>query len=244
MKARDARLYLVLAAIATVVLWQFHYGRMALYPFSLFATFAHEMGHGLTALLMGASLDELVMYPDGSGFARWRGHVGRLGRGAIAAGGLVGPSIVGSLVLVLGKNPRRARWLLRIGAALMGVIVIFFARGWFAPVFLAMCIGVFLLVAHFAPERGSPFFLQLLGVQLCLAIFKDLDYMFSEGGRVGGVLRASDSAAIADALFLPYWFWGGLTAAFSFVVLVLGLWISLRSKTEKSPASADRAVRA
>jgi hypothetical protein len=38
----------------------------------------------------------------------------------------------------------------------------------------------------------------------------------------------SDSAQIADALLGPYWFWGGATAAFSFAVLLTGVYLAFR----------------
>ena len=57
--------------------------------------------------------------------------------------------------------------------------------------------------------------------------------MFSDGGMVGGVQRMSDSAAIADAMFLPYWFWGALTAVFSFAVLALGIYLAFRRQPKE-----------
>ena len=42
---------------------------------------------------------------------------------------------------------------------------------------------------------------------------------------VAGVARPSDSAIIAQALWLPFWFWGALVAALSLALLVLGLWL-------------------
>lgn len=56
--------------------------------------------------------------------------------------------------------------------------------------------------------------------------------MFSEGGVVGGVAHRSDSAAIADALLLPYWFWGGAVLLVSASALALGLGFALRPSTD------------
>jgi hypothetical protein len=222
---------LIIAGLITVVAWQFHYGQLALYPFTLFATYAHEMGHGITAMILGGELDRLLMYPDGSGLAYWRGDMGRIARGMIAAGGLIGPSFAGALLLYVSRRRDLARWILGALGTFVLLTVVLFARGWFAPIFLAvMGIGL-MFVARFFPERGAPFMLQLLGVQLCLALFRDVGYMFSEGGVIDGVAQRSDSAAIADALFLPYWFWGGLTALTSFTLLAAGLYLALRPKT-------------
>jgi hypothetical protein len=182
---------------------------------------------------MGAHFDSLHMYPDGSGFARWQGDVGRLARGFIAAGGLVGPSVAGAAVLALSRRPKAAPIILYALGGLMLVSVVAVTRGWFAPLFVGGVAALLITVARKAGPTVAVMAVQLVGVQLCLAVFRDVDYMFSEGGLVGGVAARSDSAAIADALFLPYWFWGGLTALFSFLVLAVGLWWALREPKNK-----------
>jgi hypothetical protein len=223
-----ARAALVLAGALTVARWQVPWGPYALYPFTLLATYAHELGHGLTALAVGGRFESLELFPDGSGLARWSGDVGRLGRAAVAAGGLVGPSVAGALILALSREPRRAPLHLALLGSGMLATVLLFTRGDFAPAF-ALGGGLALLgVARLAPRGASLLLLRLLGVQLCLAVFRDLDYMFSDGGVVGGVARPSDSAAIAEALLLPHWFWGGAVALASFAVLALGLRAALR----------------
>ena len=50
---------------------------------------------------------------------------------------------------------------------------------------------------------------EFLGVQGVVSVYQDLGYLFSPGGYVGGHQVVSDTGRISDALFLPYWFWGG-----------------------------------
>lgn len=88
----SSRLQLFLAAGAIALLWQVPHGRQILYPLTLLATFVHEMGHGLTALLLGNTFTQMVIHSDGSGMASWSGSPGRINVALIAAGGLVGPS--------------------------------------------------------------------------------------------------------------------------------------------------------
>ncbi|MFO0723908.1 MAG: M50 family metallopeptidase [Myxococcota bacterium] len=217
------------AIVLLVVVWQLPYGRLALYPLSLLATYVHEMGHGLTALLVGAHFDRLVMFADGSGFAEWRGDVGRLARGAIAAGGLLGPSILGGAVVASSRVPKLSRALLFGSAGILALTAVLFAGSVFT---IAFVVGWAILLgsaARFLSPRLALFFTQLLGATLCLSIFQDLSYMFSDGAVVGGVARRSDSAAIADALFLPYWFWGAMVAAAALSALGLGLAAAFRA---------------
>lgn len=226
-----ARAFLILAAVVTVILWQLPpYGDVILYPFSLLATYAHEMGHGLTAALLGAEFESFVLYPDGSGLARWRGNVGRFGSALVAAGGLVGPSVAGAVLLMLSRRPSRSRIILYAVGGLMVLSAVWVARNPFALGFVSL-VGVGLVAAaRQLPGSGATFLVQLIGVQLCVSLYHHIGYMFSPGGVVGGRMHGSDTAAIAEALLLPYWFWGGVTAAFSAAVLALGLWVALRGE--------------
>ena len=212
------RSLLILSTAAIALIWQVPHGRQILYPLTLLATFAHEMGHGLTALLMGAQFEQLLLNADGSGEAVWRGNPGRLSTALIAAGGLVGPSMAGIALLLLSGAQRFARAMLATLAALMVIAVLLWLRNTFGVVFLLS-------------EAASPvarFVLHLMAATLCLSWFNDLDYMFSAHAMVGGEARPSDSAVIAQALWLPYWFWGGVIAAFSFTAVALGIWFVSR----------------
>jgi Peptidase M50B-like len=218
-----SRTLLILTVLAVVATWQLPYGKQILYPLTLFATFAHEMGHGLTALLLGQHFDQLRLYADGSGLALWYGAPGRLARALIAAGGLVGPSFAGIGLLLLAATPRRARAVLAGLAAVIVIIVALWARNPFAVVFLLLLAGFLGLAARMLPDYAAAFLVSFMAVTLCLSWFADLDYMFSAYAEVDGGRHPSDSAIIAQALWLPYWFWGGIVALFSFAVLSLGL---------------------
>lgn len=221
------RTLLILACACIVVLWQLPYGRQILYPLTLLATFAHEMGHGLTALLSGASFEQLLLHPDGSGMAVWSGNPGRLATALIAAGGLVGPTLAGVCILLLSRPVRWARWVMATSAVLMVLSAVLWSRNTFGVVFLLASAVTLALAAKMLPDAMAAFMLHVLATTLCLSWFKDLDYMFSAQAVVNGVSHPSDSAVIAQALWLPYWFWGAVVAAFSLVVVALGLrWVS------------------
>ena len=204
---------------------------MALYPFTLLATYAHEMGHGLTALLLGGHFHSLVLHPDGSGVARHAIGSG-VAHALVAAGGLVGPSVAGATLLVLGRKSGLARVVLFSVGVLMGLSVLLYVRGPFAQSFVGLTAAGLIVFSRFASPAIALLGLQFLSVQLCLAVFKDLNYMFSPGGYVGGQFMRSDSQAIAEVLIMPYWFWGAVTAAFSFLVLGFGLRTALKGQPQ------------
>jgi hypothetical protein len=216
---------LLLAAGAIVVAWQLPYGPQALYPLTLLATFAHEMGHGVAALLVGANFDRLSLHANGSGLAEWHGEVGRLARATVAAGGLLGPTVAGVALLLLAGSTRRSRLLLWVFAAGVTLCVAIWVRNPFGIAFLLATAAALAAAGRWMGDSGAAFLLHLLAAVLCLSWFRDLDYMFSSSALVAGVARPSDSAIIAEALWLPFWFWGALVAALSLALLALGLWI-------------------
>lgn len=209
------RSLLILSCACIALVWQLPYGRQALYPLTLLATYAHEMGHGLTALLTGAHFDHLLLNADGSGMAVWHGNPGRLALALIAAGGLLGPSLAGVGILLLSRSTRWARWVMAAIALLMVVSVVLWSRNAFGTAFLLISAATLAFAAKVLPDAMAAFVLHLIAIMLCLSWFTDLDYMFSAQAVVNGVSHPSDSAVMAQALWLPYWFWGGVVAAVS-----------------------------
>ena len=224
---RRRAVLLVGLGLLSVGLWQFPEGRMALYPFTILATWFHEMGHGLAALLTGSRFDRLVIFSDGSGYAAIMrpGDGFRLTDAIIAASGPVGPAIAGSVLILASRTPRRSgHALTMLGAALVLSATIWVRS--LAGLLVLPLLGVAILaIAAYARPAWQRLVVQVLGVQACISVWRQFDYLFSDGGYVGGQAARSDTAAIGDALVLPYWFWGGAIS----VGIVSLLWWSLRT---------------
>lgn len=224
---RRQRVSLLLGiALASVVLWQTALGSLLLYPFTILATWFHEMGHGLASILAGRGFERLLIFADGSGVAEsLRPADGyRLTDALVAASGPLGPAIAGALLIVASRSPtatRNALAVLGAGLVLSTLIWVRSLTGWLVLPALGMAIVLLAL-------RGSPplrsFIIQLLGVQAAISAWQQFDYLFSPGGTVGGELHRSDTGAIADVLLLPYWFWGAIISG---AILAL-LWWSFR----------------
>jgi hypothetical protein len=227
----NQRSLVLLCAAAIAVIWQLPYGRELLYPLSLLATYAHEMGHGLAALLMGQQFDQLLLHADGSGQAQWSGNPGRITLALIAAGGLLGPGVAGMGLLLLARSPRFARALLVLLAALFVLSMLLWVRNLFGAVFVLAWAAALGLAARSLPETAAAFLLHVIAVTLCLSWFSDLNYMFSAQAVVNGFVLPSDSARIAQALWLPYWFWGAVIALFSLARALLGLIVASRKSS-------------
>ena len=211
-------------ALASILLWQTMVGSLLLYPFTILATWFHEMGHGIAAMLAGRRFDRLLIFADGSGVAlSLRPGDGYRGTDAlVAASGPLGPAVAGALLIVSSRSAtatRNALAVLGIALILSTLIWVRSLTGWL--VLPALGVAMVLLAVR-GSRAWQGFAIQLIGVQACISVWQQFDYLFSPGGAVGGQLQRSDTGAIADVLLLPYWFWG---ATISIVILAL-LWLS------------------
>jgi hypothetical protein len=68
----------------------------------------------------------------------------------------------------------------------------------------------------------------VLGVQACISSFRQTGYLFTHHVVIAGRPLLSDSGQIAESLFLPYWFWGGLMALAALAILVASLRAAVR----------------
>lgn len=218
--------WMVVAAFLTIFIWQIPFGHLLLYPFSILSTWFHEMGHGLTALLLGGNFNALKMYPDGSGLAMHQTS-GNLKLALVAAGGLLGPPIAGSLFIVSGGAERSSRRVLYIlGATLLFSLI--WIRSWFGFVAVPLLGASLFAIARKGPDWLQPVVVQFLGVQACISSFQQLNYLFMPSAYVGGQVRHSDTGHIAQVLLLPYWVWGCLIALISFGLLMGSMWLVVK----------------
>ena len=219
----SARWMLLISVGLTVLLYVVPYGHVLAYPFVLLSTVAHEMGHGLTALVTGAAFERFTMWRDGSGVAVWSGSVGRLGLALIAAGGLVGPAVAAAIGFAAGRSRNGAhRFLLGVGGGLV-LALLLVVRGWFAWLFVGLVAATCLWVGIKGRGEVAQLVLVFLSVQLALSVFSRSDYLFTPVAVTAQGTLPSDVGQISAALVLPYWFWGGLCGALSVLALLYGL---------------------
>jgi Peptidase M50B-like len=216
---RSTSWVLVGVVAATLLLYRVPYGRYLAYPLVLLSTFAHEMGHGTAALLVGGEFTSLEMAADASGLAQLRIPGGRLARAFTSAGGLVGPACLAALFFVLARRPKSAHvGLLVFGiASLVALLVV--VRSVVGALFVGALGAACLFLGAHSSARVAQWVLAFMAVQLGLSVFSRGDYLFMKTAGNG----PSDVAQMAAALFLPYWFWGIVCGALSCLVLILGI---------------------
>lgn len=225
------------AIVGSIGLGMFSWGGYIVYPFRLFATWAHEMGHGVGALITGNSFIELELYRNLGGQALVGGADG-VSQVIVSSLGLIGPAIVGAVVMVAGSRVRTAPYVLSALAAAVALSAVIWIRntfGFFAMLAIAAGLAV---LARFGTPLVRVLVAQLLAVQMALSSWSSRDYLFIKGFERNGDFLDSDTQNIADEWFLPYWFWGGLLGIASLVVLVWAFWIAwLRPLSQDSPAT-------
>mgnify|MGYP006284652243 CR=1 FL=1 len=195
------------------------FGGFVLYPFSVLSTWVHEMGHGLTAEMVGGDFQHLELYANLGGVAFSSRPATLLAPALIAAGGLLGPAIAGGIVILLGSNTKTARWVMDVLGVLLLVSAALYVRNGFG---LVATIGLgagALAIGRYAGETVEIAVTQFVGIRFCLESLSDFDYMFTKQFGRGGQVMNSDTQAIAEQLGMTYWFWGGLIAALSIAIL-------------------------
>lgn len=197
-------------------------------PFRWLHIYVHEFGHGIAALLAGGEFDKFEMWTY-SGVATIRGVSGSVASAFVSAGGLCGPAVVGGIFLAAGRNPRLARLALGGFGAFMALSLVLWTRTPFGWGFGAVIAALSLLIAIGARPAHAQAVLVFLGVQLALSVYTGGGYLFTQYVTIqNGQHNPSDTQQMADALLLPYWFWGIACAAFSALVLLAGLWAYVR----------------
>ncbi len=221
--SKRARTMLLGSVVLTLAVYIIPFGRIVGYPFLLLSTLMHEMGHGITAVALGARFHTFQMWPDGSGVANISGVTGRVSQAVVAAGGLVGPAIASAVLFAVGRHVTPARISLSILGALLIVAEFLVVKGLFGYMFVAFLAGACLFIAQQRREWLAQLTVVFFAVQLACSVFSRSDYLFTPVAHTSQGLMPSDVAVMAQALVLPYWFWGGACALFSLAVLWLGL---------------------
>ena len=230
---------LFLAVIIILCLPTLPFGNYLVYPFMILTTWFHEMGHGLTALLMWQDFEQLQIFPDGSGVAlsRLDADISPFASAAIAAGGPLAPCVVGSLFILASAHQRLWRPVLWGMVAAIFASVIVYVRspvGYYVLPLVAVTIA---LVAWRAPPALARFALQFLGVLGALSMLRDFNYLFTERVVINGEPILSDTGQIEAALWLPHWFWAGAILIVSAMMVGASLKYALSDRRwQKRPA--------
>ncbi len=190
---------------------------LIIYPFVILSTWFHEMGHGVTALLLGGSFSHLEIFSNGAGIAHISipSNLGRIGQALIALNGPLFPPIFGYIFISNSKKTYRARLLLFLFSILIFVSNIIWVRSTFGFITL-LVLAIIIFIASLSKKDKLHFLIsQVIGIQAFLAVYLSIGYLFSKNGDVNQSSLISDTELVARSLYLPYWFWAIFIIAFS-----------------------------
>ena len=208
---------LFLAGVLVVFMPQLPLGNYLIYPFTILTTWFHEMGHGLTGMVLGHEFERLVIFTDGSGYAETRldSDAGNLSHGLIAAGGPLGPVMIGAALILASSRRKQWKPALLVLAGLIALSALIWVRSTVGLVVLPLVGAAIAWIAYRGKDWAQRFSLQFLGVLAAMSMLRDWDYLFSHSAVIGGQPMLSDTGAMEEALLLPYWLWAIVLLAIS-----------------------------
>jgi len=194
------------------------------YPFMLLGTWFHEMGHGLTALILGGNFHYLEIYSNGGGVA-YTSYPNNLSlplnisKALSAAGGLLGPCLFGSIAIILSKHIKTAKYVL-IGLIVLLTLSLFI---WIRSIIGIAVLSLITLILIGIFFQKNSYIIQwtvlFLGVQSTLSTYLQIDYLFTSTFIRNGQQSISDTQSIANNLFGTYWMWAVIIIIISFFML-------------------------
>ena len=221
---------LIAAGIYFVVAALVPFGSTLLYPLTLFTTWVHEMGHGMSALICGGSFSHLEIRWNAGGTA-WSYAAPGWPDAIVAAGGLLAPPLLGSIILATVHGPRRARGVLLFLVGALALSVALYVRsavGIVTMSALAVVFGYVSLVAFRENPERRVWFAQLLAVILSIdTLTRMVSYAFMGKTSEG---KVSDTAHIAENLGGHHLLWGLAITVLALGMLAFGVWWAWRPR--------------
>jgi hypothetical protein len=229
---------LVLALLASLLLWSLPFGGFVLYPFKLLSTWVHEMWHGVAMMLTGAGFSRLEIFRDTSGIAFPERRAGGLATAVIANAGYMGGALLGSFLLVLSQRWHRSRTVLIGLAVAFCLSLALWVSNDFGQGVVALGAVTMFLLARFAPEQVAIFLANFLGAQTCINAVLDIRVLFRPAMVVDGkIVQISDAHTMAAAAFGPPQLWAGLWLVLSFASFYLALRVTYLQRRPAVPGS-------
>ena len=195
-----------------------------LWPLKLLVVMMHETGHALAALIVGGSVDEVVISTNESGHCLSMVPEGFFGQLIVYSGGYVGSAVAGGGLMLATFRFRLRRPVLVAASIWLVVMAIIYAGSPFTFVFCALTAVVLSVCAKYLPDNG----VELLN--LFIAAFSGLYVVFDLRSDLWNreVRAVSDAALLAQLTFIPSVVWALLWTLMSLAILGASAWWSLR----------------
>lgn len=180
-------------ALVIIVLWQMEEFQAITIPFTMLATWMHEMLHALMAILVGFHFKYLSISLNGSGYALYYDphkhhdeqqqddiHPCDVKHAMIAMAGSFGPPCFGFLFFILSTRGKKVMQVALVLFASMILLSMYWIRGKetseLAYILLFGIATLLIWLACKAPQAAHlQTCLQFLAIQACIAVFEDVE---------------------------------------------------------------------
>lgn len=215
-------LLVLLLVVASITLWRLPWVGLAFYPFHLFATFVHELCHGLTAILTGGNFQQFAVEPDLSGRAWSVGGISWL----IVSAGYVGSAICGGVLVILSARGVSANYVLSGMGFLLGLLCLIFVQNLFGRGTGLLLAGLLVLAGNRLSIRWASALLLFLAVQMMLNALDSVLNLVWISTYHSSVLTDAHIMQLMTGIPAPVWavLWCGI----SLLVLVGSLTLAYR----------------
>lgn len=193
-------------------------------PVLFISTWAHELGHGMGAMMTGGEFRSLTVFADFSGVALTATR-SSFSQGMVVIVGLLGPSLLGVWMIMLTRAFGLYRLALLSLAALMALSLIW-AGDRFTFLTLGIAAAIISVMGWKVPDRAVLYIAYCLAISLCLSALTGFGYFFMGNAEVAGDFYRSDTGVLSDIWGGPYWLWGGIMVCLSVIILLAGVILS------------------
>ncbi len=224
----------LIALVAALALGIIFWDSAVLWPLKLLVVMMHESGHALGTLLVGGSVDHVVLNANESGACLSRVPNGFLAKVVVYSSGYVGSAVAGAGLLLATFRFRLRRVVLVITCVWLVVFGLFYAGNLFTLAFCLGTAGLLALAARYLSDGA----VEVLN--LFVAAFSALYVVFDLRDDLWDhrVRAISDAALLSDLTFIPEILWAVLWTAFSLAILGAAAWSAVQRQRRATSGGA------
>jgi hypothetical protein len=224
-EVKESFRFLVLASMATLLLWFIPYAGAVTFPIRLFVTFIHEAGHALATLLSFGTVNRIAIYWNGSGVTETMGGTRLL----ISSAGYLSTTLYGSALLLLLRRQKSAKAVALVTGILMVGVTVLWGGNWLAWLIGLIFGAVFIALALKGKSKIVHILMSFLAVQCVLNAFYDLLNLIYLSAAESSTLTDAQNMSTSTGGFIPAIFWALGWSVISFVMLATTLLVYYRS---------------
>lgn len=220
------------SGLVIVVLWL----TPLLFPFRMFVTIVHELGHAVTSVATGGIVRTIEINPDGSGLAYVGGGFTLL----VASAGYLGSTLVGGTMLLLAKRERGRRFVLWGVVGVLAIGTVFLVRDLQTLGIMALVAAVYGLCAWKGPDLLLSFVLYTTALLACFYAVTDLITLFNINSS--GRTVHNDAVILQNSTGIPAIVWTILWILVGGIILFQFMMMAIKTKNKASSTPQVKTV--